>query len=102
FFIFFSGRRRHTRFSVDWSSDVCSSDLPGSGSSGGGSGGERGSGGGNGSGEGGGGIGAIDPGQIGEILEGMRRARERANNPPPRSEERRVGKVCRSWRTAHC
>src|SRR5690606_40712388 len=25
---FFSGRRRHTRFSRDWSSDVCSSDLP--------------------------------------------------------------------------
>src|SRR5690606_3606784 len=24
---FFSGRRRHTRFSRDWSSDVCSSDL---------------------------------------------------------------------------
>src|SRR5690606_40741480 len=23
-------RRRHTRFSRDWSSDVCSSDLPGS------------------------------------------------------------------------
>src|SRR5690606_39884073 len=29
---FFSSRRRHTRFSRDWSSDVCSSDLhhPGS------------------------------------------------------------------------
>src|SRR5690606_39587436 len=29
FFIlfFFSSRRRHTRFSRDWSSDVCSSDL---------------------------------------------------------------------------
>src|SRR5690606_40240662 len=25
--IFFSSRRRHTRFSRDWSSDVCSSDL---------------------------------------------------------------------------
>src|SRR5690606_39951187 len=24
---FFAGRRRHTRFSRDWSSDVCSSDL---------------------------------------------------------------------------
>src|SRR5690606_41193533 len=24
----FSSRRRHTRFSRDWSSDVCSSDLP--------------------------------------------------------------------------
>src|SRR5690606_40217854 len=27
---FFSRRRRHTRFSRDWSSDVCSSDLRGS------------------------------------------------------------------------
>src|SRR5690606_39812357 len=29
-FFFFSSRRRHTRFSRDWSSDVCSSDLPSS------------------------------------------------------------------------
>src|SRR5690606_39768632 len=28
-FFFFSSRRRHTRFSRDWSSDVCSSDLAG-------------------------------------------------------------------------
>src|SRR2546430_6347791 len=27
FFFFFSSRRRHTRFDCDWSSDVCSSDL---------------------------------------------------------------------------
>src|SRR5256886_12297562 len=26
-FVFFSSRRRHTRFDCDWSSDVCSSDL---------------------------------------------------------------------------
>src|SRR5207247_6848969 len=26
---FFSSRRRHTRSTRDWSSDVCSSDLPG-------------------------------------------------------------------------
>src|SRR5690606_18151689 len=31
FFFFFSSRRRHTRFSRDWSSDVCSSDLPAKG-----------------------------------------------------------------------
>src|SRR5690606_39978363 len=31
FFFFFSSRRRHTSFSRDWSSDVCSSDLPGGG-----------------------------------------------------------------------
>src|SRR5207249_7256287 len=28
FFFFFSSRRRHTRSKRDWSSDVCSSDLP--------------------------------------------------------------------------
>src|SRR5260370_20918885 len=27
-YFFFSSRRRHTRFKCDWSSDVCSSDLP--------------------------------------------------------------------------
>src|SRR5438067_2648221 len=27
-FFFFSSRRRHTRSKRDWSSDVCSSDLP--------------------------------------------------------------------------
>src|SRR5688500_20130419 len=27
-FYFFSSRRRHTRLQGDWSSDVCSSDLP--------------------------------------------------------------------------
>src|SRR5690348_17507530 len=29
FFFFFSSRRRHTRWTGDWSSDVCSSDLIG-------------------------------------------------------------------------
>src|SRR6266487_5087729 len=29
FFFFFSSRRRHTRWTGDWSSDVCSSDLGG-------------------------------------------------------------------------
>src|SRR6266487_6794446 len=28
FCFFFSSRRRHTRWTGDWSSDVCSSDLP--------------------------------------------------------------------------
>src|SRR6266480_2250575 len=28
-FFFFSSRRRHTRLTCDWSSDVCSSDLSG-------------------------------------------------------------------------
>src|SRR6266571_1144103 len=31
-FFFFSSRRRHTRLTCDWSSDVCSSDLPGTSS----------------------------------------------------------------------
>src|SRR2546429_3436757 len=31
-FFFFSSRRRHTRCSRDWSSDVCSSDLSGTSS----------------------------------------------------------------------
>src|SRR4051812_50149281 len=30
-FFFFSSRRRHTRLTCDWSSDVCSSDLHGVG-----------------------------------------------------------------------
>src|SRR6266446_6323082 len=30
-FFFFSSRRRHTRLQGDWSSDVCTSDLPGTG-----------------------------------------------------------------------
>src|SRR5215210_3291933 len=33
FFFFFSSRRRHTRYIGDWSSDVCSSDLPRAGAS---------------------------------------------------------------------
>src|SRR5688572_33031994 len=32
--LFFSSRRRHTRFDCDWSSDVCSSDLGGDGGGG--------------------------------------------------------------------
>src|SRR6266481_3203366 len=31
FIFFFSSRRRHTRWNCDWSSDVCSSDLEGTG-----------------------------------------------------------------------
>src|SRR5438876_7356129 len=33
-FFFFSSRRRHTRWTGDWSSDVCSSDLRGRGEGG--------------------------------------------------------------------
>src|SRR5438132_5761378 len=77
FFFFFSSRRRHTRSLCDWSSDVCSSDLAG--------------------GEGG------DPRPPGgDPVRGRRgvdRGRGRAGG---RSEERRVGKECRSrWSPYH-
>src|SRR5690606_40819326 len=88
FVFFFSSRRRHTRFSRDWSSDVCSSDLP-----------EgrrrrscccspRSS--------------ALPPLREGSLPEGLRprrglRAKPRARPPEGgRSEERRVGKEGRA------
>src|SRR5207237_1676971 len=66
-FFFFSSRRRHTRFKCDWSSDVCSSDL----------------------------------GQSAGLkrLQGRRVHRTRLPRRAlrqARSEERRVGKECRS------
>src|SRR5216684_7604085 len=75
FFFFFSSRRRHTRCSRDWSSDVCSSDLP---SIRGVAGGDSG----------------LDCG-----AHSQERARRRGQ---ARSEERRVGKECRSrWWPYH-
>src|SRR5256886_8475500 len=94
FFFFFSSRRRHTRFDCDWSSDVCSSDLTM----------------------------RKDrrwPGRSGWAA--WKRSRARlviflmrlvtvlsrgfctvTNSPSPRSEERRVGKECRSrWSPYH-
>src|SRR5688572_33134222 len=86
-FFFFSSRRRHTRFDCDWSSDVCSSDL-----------GEPG-------------VVRSPPLRFGEGGWGERfasrgwRAKPLPPGPPPRSgeggerprsEERRVGKECRS------
>src|SRR3712207_7419338 len=98
FFFFFSSRRRHTRYWRDWSSDVCSSDL-----------GAR--------------LAALprarpDDRQRAQVLHGAldRVAHPRAGlsqdepAPPahqrqpglPRSEERRVGKECRSrWSPYH-
>src|SRR5690606_41026828 len=83
---FFSSRRRHTRFSRDWSSDVCSSDL-----------------------------GALVLGACGKKEEAPAAAAGGAAPPPPqvgvvtvqpgnvglvtelpRSEERRVGTECRA------
>src|SRR5205085_7320485 len=70
---FFSSSRRHTRFDCDWSSDVCSSDLDA------------------------------------EQDDHRAVAADRRADPPsyclgrtPRSEERRVGKECRSrWAPDH-
>src|SRR5690606_40033335 len=89
---FFSSRRRHTRFSRDWSSDVCSSDL-----------------------------GLLVPGDLAvdnrQLLAALRAAAERAGveiiqravravlddgtrvtGVRTRAEERRVGKACGSSR----
>src|SRR5690606_40616202 len=76
YFFFFSSRRRHTRFSRDWSSDVCSSDLP-----------------------------AVHGGNRADdrppARRGERGGGRHARQSQPRSEERRVGKECRSrWSTS--
>src|SRR3712207_6952862 len=86
---FFSSRRRHTRYWRDWSSDVCSSDLSCIGAS-------------------------WIGGGVGGTIDLMRPALKPAGllligepywtDPPPaaRSEERRVGKECRSrWSPYH-
>src|SRR6266852_9842102 len=70
--IFFSIRRRHTRCYRDWSSDVCSSDL--------------------------------EPHECASLLRPcqQRDSAQCLAKQPPRSEERRVGKECRSrWSTDH-
>src|SRR2546428_4355663 len=71
-FFFFSSRRRHTRSDRDWSSDVCSSDLL---------------------------FGGTPVGQIGRhrVANGVW-----SETIGTRSEERRVGKECRSrWSPYH-
>src|SRR5215510_16117363 len=67
-FFFFSSRRRHTRWPRDWSSDVCSSDLHRE-------------------------PGHADPGQRVQCRARIDRVEAEARR---RSEERRVGKECRS------
>src|SRR6266487_4485111 len=70
---FFSSRRRHTRWTGDWSSDVCSSDLGRSGST------------------------RRNPSSRAAWVNKCADSRESA-----RSEERRVGKECRSrWSPYH-
>src|SRR5437764_13354030 len=75
-YFFFSSRRRHTRYIGDWSSDVCSSDLSRGSRA---TAAQRG--------------GARDRG-----VDGRDRRQDgvRARGRRPRSEERRVGKECRS------
>src|SRR5258707_8044033 len=90
-FFFFSSRRRHTRYWRDWSSDVCSSDLDVV-------------------------VGAqleaddyvVKPFSVRELVlrvNAIMRARGRPGGTEPgptRSEERRVGKECRSrWSPYH-
>src|SRR2546427_9102753 len=76
FFFFFSSRRRHTRFDCDWSSDVCSSDLHQRLAH----------------------HGAADRVVVGQLL----LPQPFAGRQFLRSEERRVGKECRSrWSPYH-
>src|SRR5256885_2954626 len=96
-FFFFSSRRRHTRLQGDWSSDVCSSDLVADDQ---GSGAVRG---------------AIEVAakrivgfemQFGPFAVAQLRLiaelQTLMKSPPLRSEERRVGKECRSrWSPYH-
>src|SRR5689334_23583048 len=94
YFFFFSSRRRHTRWNCDWSSDVCSSDLRAVFS--------------NASRE----LGAdppvdIEPPRDVSAEVGSRDTRDEPESAPDllrpvRSEERRVGKECRSrWAPDH-
>src|SRR3712207_6929219 len=76
---FFSSRRRHTRYWRDWSSDVCSSDLPAA-VVGGNRGGRRSRG---------------TPTSAPRPLRG--RPEHPASARPARSEEGRVGEEGRSW-----
>src|SRR5262245_64175819 len=73
-FFFFSSRRRHTRCLSDWSSDVCSSDL----------------------------LLPLDRIFVSGKRGARRRLESRECQPGERSEERRVGKECRSrWSPYH-
>src|SRR3712207_8662410 len=83
---FFSSRRRHTRYWRDWSSDVCSSDLHRLRKI----------------------LGMPTPVELCESRQaefqpvGGKVAHAQAEDLGPRSEERRVGKECRSrWSPYH-
>src|SRR5437899_9696322 len=83
-FFFFSSRRRHTRCLSDWSSDVCSSDLvldgKGQIAAGGGMDGVEG----------------LHPAKPGDAYYFRPNCTVGFYNQNTRSEERRVGKECRS------
>src|SRR5437763_11483459 len=74
-FFFFSSRRRHTRYIGDWSSDVCSSDL----------------------------VDDLEAAIRGEVIDIFPAGAEMpVRLGHDRSEERRVGKECRSrWGTGY-
>src|SRR5688572_33448643 len=83
-FFFFSSRRRHTRFDCDWSSDVCSSDLKANGNK------------------------KFDERRYDDAIDqydhAIRHLQGTFHEDPEneRSEERRVGKECRSrWSPYH-
>src|SRR3712207_7258935 len=87
-YFFFSSRRRHTRYWRDWSSDVCSSDLRSA-------------------------VSITPPTRQVGVLPSVRYPFSQLTSPTlgsasnysnhlPRSEERRVGKECRSrWSPYH-
>src|SRR5207302_4288777 len=84
---FFSSRRRHTRFSRDWSSDVCSSDLTVRGKASANLKNARKN------------APSVGPRLQNPLLKRLRsvgKGRKRLARPCERSEERRVGKECRS------
>src|SRR5438034_9526526 len=89
FFFFFSSRRRHTRSLCDWSSDVCSSDLRGSAPAARRRRARRR---------------RVRPEparsrQHSPFLQDADQRRDRIHTLTQRSEERRVGKECRSRRS---
>src|SRR5688572_32590065 len=84
FFFFFSSRRRHTRFDCDWSSDVCSSDLAmqAAGTIAGGNAAAQ--------------AGRAQAQALGFRAQQEDMAAQESRAAAQRSEERRVGKECRS------
>src|SRR5207247_7613084 len=87
-FFFFSSRRRHTRSTRDWSSDVCSSDLPAEVDNGVRVSGNGGT--------------VVISWNLAPCATSSALMRGLLKGLPvgPRSEERRVGKECRSRRAA--